>query len=447
MTTPIASPQVSRNKFVFTALAIASAVFTFSWLPVPRLYDGASICLSLFFVFLIFSPSEKNLRKDPAIQLGIAFFLFLAFSIVWHQITLPDAFPNTSSDRRFLRVFYFIPIAYAIHRSPLLSAWHLLALSYAGLSTYLIATFDYSEWVRALSGARVDFGIQNAQHTGLLFATLLLIAVFFTPRFIFWSKKKKTILTWIANTAWSAMLLFTLWGVAVSQTRAIWLGLTVALLALLPFAAAFTSAVKVKSIFTLRKISLAITISAILAGTLFSTNLPYYIGERISAENVNWDKLYLVATHQDREITSIKVRIASWSAAATWFAEKPFLGWGGRGSRPLIQQSDLFSDEFKERFDHLHNSYLQVLIEIGIIGAAFILALITLVARATIRAYRNGTIPLDVFLFSWTTFFFWTIANTFESYIIYDSGKYLFAIIGGTVYSFCIPDSRSRETT
>ena len=63
------------------------------------------------------------------------------------------------------------------------------------------------------------------------------------------------------------------------------------------------------------------------------------------------------------------------------------MGWGGRGSRPLIQNSDLFSESFKAQFNHLHNSYFQVLVEVGIIGALFIVVLITIIGRATLKAY------------------------------------------------------------
>ena len=121
------------------------------------------------------------------------------------------------------------------------------------------------------------------------------------------------------------------------------------------------------------------------------------------------------------------------------------MGWGGRGSRPLIDHSDLFSEKFKNNFNHLHNSYLQVLVEIGFIGAMFIVTLIVLLGRANIGAYQSRRMPLDAFLFSWLFFFFWLVVNAFESYIIYPSGTYLVAMVTGFFYSFCIQSSRIPE--
>lgn len=119
------------------------------------------------------------------------------------------------------------------------------------------------------------------------------------------------------------------------------------------------------------------------------------------------------------------------------------MGWGGRGSRPLIDNSDLFSESFKQEYNHLHNSYLQTLVEIGLIGAMFIVVLITLVGRATIKAYQKKQMPLDVFLFAWTFFIFWLVVNLLESYIIFPTGTYLVGIIGGFTYSFCVHQADS----
>lgn len=429
---------MDREKAFYASLAVSAFVFAFFWLPTPRLFDIACIFLILLFVPAVLTPANGYLRNDSLIKLGLIFFFYLVFSIIWHRLTLPENFPPTTSDRRFLRVLYFVAIAYAIAHSRLLTAWQLLLVAFTGLLTYLTFNFDQAEWLRAWHGQRVDFGIHNAQHTGVVFATCTLAFAVFTPRFFQWAKRASPLVALIVTPLWMMALLLCLWGVIVSQTRGVWLGLSVTGL-LLPIMLVFASRLRAKPLISFHRFMLAgLACFAILGLLVTSFDLPNRISDRLAAEKVTWESLRQAAAHENRSLSSIEVRVASWSAATEWVMEKPFMGWGGRGSRPLIRQSDLFSDEFKENFNHLHNSYLQVLVEIGLIGAAFIIAIIAFAGRATIRSYKRRSMPLDVFLFSWLFFIFWLVVNIFESYIIYPSGTYLVAIVAGFFYSFCI---------
>ncbi|WP_169304591.1 O-antigen ligase family protein [Halopseudomonas bauzanensis] len=429
---------MNRDKTLYTALAMVSLAFAFFWLPVPRLFDVACILLILLFVPATMSPGSHELRKDPLIILGMCFFLYIVISIVWHRLTLPDNFPPTTSDRRFLRVLYFIAIAYAISRSSWLTVWHVLAVAFGGLLAYLAISFDQTEWLLAWHGQRADFGIHNAQHTGVVFATCALSFGIFTPRFYQWVKQASPVIALVSALIWTTALLFSLWGVFVSQTRGVWLGLGVAAL-FFPVILGFAYKLNRKFPTSLRKPVLGGIIGiAALSILAAGFNLPSRVSERLAAEDVTWESLRQAAAHETQQLSSIEVRVASWSAAAGWIMEKPFMGWGGRGSRPLIRQSELFSDEFKKNYNHLHSSYLQVLVEIGLIGAMLIVALMALLGHATIRGYQRQLMPLDIFLFSWLFFIFWLVVNVFESYIIYPSGTYLVAIVAGTCYSFCV---------
>lgn len=408
----------------------------------PQLFDIACTLLILLFVPAIMLPANRELLKDPLIRLGILFFLYVLFSIIWHKLTLPEDFPATSRARRYLRVLYFIPIAYAISRSRLFSAWQMLGVAFCGLLVYLAINFDQAEWIRAWRGQRVDFGIINAQHTGIVFATCALAFTVFTSRFCHWAKGASPIVALPCAILWIAALLFSLWGVLVSQTRAVWLGLSIALL-LLPCVIGLACFVRGKPRSSLRKPVATGIICTLLLGFLAAGfNLPALVSERLAAEKVTLESLRLAASHEKQNLTSLEVRVATWSAAPDWIMERPFMGWSGRGAKPLILQSDLFSDAFKKHFNHLHNSYLQVLVEIGLIGAAFIIALIVRIGHGTLMAYRHRSMPLDVFIFSWLFFIFWVVVNIFESYIIFPTGTYLIVIVTAFLYSFCIDEKK-----
>lgn len=436
---------MDKGKAVSIALAVCVLAFAFTWLPAPDLFDVSCILLILLFVPLVAAPGNRDLRRDPTIMLAACFFLYAVVSIIWHRLTLPEHFPHTTSDRRFLRVLYFIAIAYTIVRSSQITVWHLLAASFSGLLLHLALSFDSSEWLRAWQGGRVDFSFQNAQHTGVVFATCALAFSVFTPRFITWIKDKPPAIKPLYLLCWAAALVFCIWVVFVSQTRAVWLGLCISLL-LLPGILGIAYILRGRSLLSLRKPFLTGVAGLVILGAM-SVHLGWHnlITERLASEEVTWESLRQAAAHEEQDLSSIEVRVASWSAAVGWIMERPFMGWGGRGSRPLIDHSDLFSEKFKNNFNHLHNSYLQVLVEIGFIGALFIVILMVLLGRASIRAYQSRRLPLDAFLFSWLFFFFWLVVNAFESYIIYPSGTYLVTIVTGFFYSFCIQRSRIPE--
>lgn len=390
------------------------------------------------FIAAILMPSNADLRKDPMVRLGMLFFVFLAFSIVWHRLTLPESFPRTGSARRHLSVLYFVVIAYAISRSRILTPWRLLATAFCGLLFYLMLSFDSVEWRRAFQGVRVDFGIYNAQHTGVVFATCAIAFSVFTGRFYKWTKKLPFYMAAACLVVWSSALVFSFWGVFVAQTRGVWLGLAV-MLSTLPFFISLAYIINKHALSSLRKPLLGgFTVMFILGALAFGFGAPEVVSNRVAAEKVSWDSLRLAATHEKANLSSIEVRVASWSAATEWIMERPLLGWGGRGPKPLIRQSEYFSDAFKERFGHLHNSYLEILVEVGVIGAGFIVALIFLLGRSSIRSYRQGIMPTDVFVFSWLFFVFWVVVNMFESYIAYPSGTCLVAIVAALFYCFCI---------
>ena len=61
-----------------------------------------------------------------ASNLGFVFFLYTLLSIIRHRFTLPEHFPDTTSDRRFLRAFYFVATVYAIARNRIPTAWQVI---------------------------------------------------------------------------------------------------------------------------------------------------------------------------------------------------------------------------------------------------------------------------------------------------------------------------------
>ncbi len=432
------------QRVLSTLIATSSFCFAFFWLPYYKLFDFFCNILILAFLLQLLLPSSKKLRKDPLFRLGLLFFVYLFITIAWHKFSLPADTPRIAETRKYLRILYFIPIAYAISYNKMLNPWRFLIIAFLGLIAYLIINFDLSEWKRAWNGYRVDFGIENAQHTGIVFATSLIAFTVFTVRFINWSRKYSLIIFLVSLTVWFSALLLSFWVVFVSQTRAVWLGLSVSALIMLLLAGIFYIQKKRSTIKWYKY-------STILLGLIFTTiliehsfNTQEQIMKRLTSEKVSIESLHLAASHEKKQMTSFEIRVASWAAAPEWIMERPFMGWGRRGAKNLIRESDYFNESFKSRFGHLHNSYLETLVDLGFIGTGFIVTIIFLFAHSINRNYKKGKTPSDVFIFSWAFFLFWLIVNIFESYIIFSSGYYLIAIVAAFSYSFGIEKNNEQ---
>ncbi len=433
------------QRVISISTTISSFCFAFFWLPYHKLFDFFCNILILTFFLQLLLPNNTKLREDPLFRLGVIFFIYLILTMAWHKFSLPAETPRIGDTRKYLRIFYFIPIAYAISYSRILDPWRFLAVAFSGLVVYLIINFDIAEWIRAWNGYRIDFGIENAQHTGVIFATSFIAFVVFTVRFFNWSKKLPLIASIGSLIIWLGALLFSCWVVFASQTRAVWLGLSVSALIMFLLAGIVYIQRKRSTIkwYKYSTILFGLILTSILLG--YSLNTKELIVKRITSEKISIENLYLAASHEKKQMTSFETRVASWAAAPEWIMERPFMGWGRRGAKNLIQQSENFNEDFKDRFGHLHSSYLEVLVDLGFVGSGFIITIIFVFGHSINRSYKKRKIPTDAFIFSWAFFIFWFVVNIFESYIIFSSGSYLIAIVAAFSYSFTIKDKLNKQ--
>ena len=82
------------------------------------------------------------------------------------------------------------------------------------------------------------------------------------------------------------------------------------------------------------------------------------------------------------------------------FKERPWLGWGLDSTPELIESAHL--DLAGERHVHLHNSYLDALVGMGLVGSTLLLILFVLVMREMVLAWHAGII---------STASFWALAG------------------------------------
>ncbi|RAR60211.1 O-antigen ligase [Onishia taeanensis] len=371
---------------------------------------------------------SADIRGSAPLWLLLAAVLVQLLSWCLGYFHHPEWIPDNPQLDRMGKWFLFIGIAWWLGGRTRPTLW-LWCLAMLGLFlTSITNDVGLDHWQRGLSGHRVDFGIHNAQHGAMYFGTSLLGLLAFSRRALqpgSWSILRRL--------AWGIALTICLAGVIVTQTRAIWLALLIAL----PVMAALVlvSARLMTQRLGVNKKHLVVGgVSALLVVAVLGTAFHGSIERRLGAEN------QVITELMDGDIdaidpnSSIGNRIYTWIAATQWIAERPLVGWGANGRSLAVKQTEWLPEKTKERYGHLHNTFLEVLVAYGALGVFVMAALAYWVGRGTWLAWRAGAMPGDMALFGASFFIFWMIVNQFEAYLSFSSGVYVHnLIVGGLV--------------
>lgn len=397
----------------------------------------------LVLCFLLLAVSDKGLRKDPLFLGSMLLIVFLVLEFLWHRATIPEAlFADRFPTKYLLFSCFFLLIAYATVVWRRINPFLILIGAALGLVVFLLLYSSGEEWQRAWQGARVEFGFRNAQHAGIFFGTGLLVIACFAHRLVRAFTGRSRLLAALAAFGFAALMIY---GILVTQVRAVWLALILAALTglMLKLLTLDLHAVKAKLRFShLAWAALLIVGLSSLGGAL---QIHERVQQRIEQENINIQTVEEAARLEGRHSTSTGIRIALWAASLQWIEERPLLGWGNRTAEKLIQVDTRFDAKFKKAFGHLHNSLLELLVAVGAIGLLAFGGLLTLFVSRVIKARQAGAMPRDVFLFAWTFLVFWAVVNCFESYINYATGFYVNSVIAGFLYAFCLQPPRGKS--
>lgn len=415
-------------------------LYGFTFLPWFSLYRTAETLLVIVFIWVAFfhpqtKPYRRSILEDPIFLLSSCLLFVLSISQAWYWYSLPDQIePSIKITRHFLKPVLVLILAFGVALAPRRTSWWLLLAATLGLITYLVMHSDITHWYDAWSGKRIDFGILNAQHTAMIFGTLLIGLISFGPRLFMLIRE----LHWsLATLALTVLIGATLFGVLAAQSRATWLGMGAAALVGLGVAALVFKRNNSHASPRGRAwiLSFALIGGVVVVG-LIAFDADDRIAKRIASEDISMAELAEASALSSTPTSSSTIRVASWAAAMQWFQERPLLGWGAGTTKQLIQRSEFFSERFKQRFGHLHNSFIESLVANGLIGTMLLMAMAIWIGIATVQGFVRGYVPGDVFIFAWSFFCFWFVVNLFESYILYPTGQYINAVVVGFIYSF-----------
>ncbi|MDN3525033.1 O-antigen ligase family protein [Halomonas sabkhae] len=383
---------------------------------VGSLAKGALILVSLTALTLYGRPVWRHTAfRFLGIALG---FAILHWLFIWMTLeSLARDYPKLD---HMARLFIFLLLAWWLAGSTrnTLIFWGIAAL--AVVSSPWIAGDGLNDFQRGFAGQRIGFGIRNVQHAAMFFGTALLGLLIFLPRLLQARGRY-----WMLPL-WALALSVLVAGVLIAQTRATWLGLMVA-------ASLLMAGLLWHHRRRIRYLPLLVLLSIAGGGYLLVSN-PVFM-ERLTAEadvihqllQGNWDAVPL-STESNR--SSIGERLYSWRGAWEMILQRPLLGWGDNGVTWLFDNIDYNQAHYQNLdFGHLHNLYIEISLQYGLIGLVGYFGLLGWLVRHSLKAWQAGRMPGDIMVFTLTFVVFWSVVNLFESYWFFWTGALLFNLV------------------
>jgi len=361
------------------------------------------INLSLVLVFYLFFKEKYNLGvfKIPLVK-AVLGFLFIAYLSSFLGLNFSNSF--FSSTERLEGLFgltyfilFFLILSFVFSKKEiedLLKIETFIALVFSLIALILY----YSPLVP--SGPLKTDRLIGLTGNPSYFGVYLLFNAFFALYFYF----KDYLLTKKLYNFWLLISLFFFVLIFINATRAVFVGLIFSLF-VITFLLLFR---KEKEVQVFRKvISLFTLIIIVLIATFFLLKNSSFIQEKIFLKRLTTFNLKDPATAS---------RILSYQIALRIFLKNPILGWG------LDSYRYLYSKNFDPKmakilpdfmFDRVHNKYLELLIDTGIIGFFFYFVIIYYIFKSL------KTLSKDSFLLI-LPFYGLFIAYFIQNFFIFD---------------------------
>lgn len=418
----------------------ATLLYVFSKPLFENFSDLNKAVLSITGFISIIVYAQKVWRHKVFHMLWWA-LLIAVFHWLFVTLTLPHlahAYPKLD---HIARLFLFIILAWWLAGSTrnTLIFWSVAAAAVV-LSPW-IAGDGFTDFQRGFNGERIGFGIRNVQHSAMFFGTVLLGLLIFLPRLL-----RGSLYHYGKLILWIPAFIIITAGVIISQTRATWLGVVAGI-----STALILLFIEHRQRFS-KKHLLVIFLLLTCSFILFITNSALIV-ERATAEldtilallRGDWSSVPL-STSEAR--SSVGERLYSWRAAIEMIAQRPLLGWGEQGVDYLFDNIEYNKAHYQAlNFGHLHNLYLEITLQYGLLGLSAYIYLLTWFIKNAWFSWQRGDMPGDILIFCYAFLCFWSVVNLFESYLIFWTGVFLFnVVLAGGLAHIWKPTLRSNNS-
>lgn len=426
-------PAASVYRWLQWPCLLAIAVFAATDQILPRAGHIAQIVFILPALGLLLAGVRPGILRVPALFLLAA--LLVQLSSWWFAPQLAGYEVETSPKLdRLARWMLFLFMAFWLTGRPEAVKYLWLGALAGLLLSPWITGGGSAEILRGLAGERVDFGLRNAQHTGMFFGTA------FLGLYALWlSRVAQQRLPRLTTALIVVLLVLTGAGVMVTQTRGVWLGTAIGIVVIsllkVRMLAQRHQWTATRGLPILLAATALLTLAMVLATQLFSK----FEEGRGTFEQL--ESLEVEALQYD----SVGIRVRSWIYGLPWILERPMTGWGTNGSHLISQRSEALTPDLRLIYTHLHSSYLDLAAQYGLPGVLLFLGLVLWLLLRARRAWHQQHMPDAAFLFIAGFTVYWLIINLFEAYMLYSSGRYLLNLVIAGALAYSAPAAISRS--
>lgn len=411
-------------RFIGLFLFILSLAYTTVFLFNVELGEKISIGILLVGLISFFFLPRKIWLKPPLILMLLA-ILWLVIAWVVASSDFPDRARSGPAIEDFIDKFLFLFIGLALAGSRSRERVFGAILGSVIVLLPWISGSGIADLMAGLQGQRQGFGL-NPIRSGML-ATFVFMFASVILLFEVFSRKKRKLLISLAVIAviWSLLL------ASVSQTRAVFVALFIVLVMGVPFVLHKLGLTQNKSARRRFIIFIAVALIAVVS-------LDYGLGgknlQRIQ-EGFSIVPQVINEGVDDLPQSSWGVRVIMLNIGLEKSSERPVWGWGYRSS-DLILQDAKTSGILDTEFSQFHNSYLEILVEYGVLALVLILAVFLYLMSKLIALIdsENTDAPWAVALLLFLLFML--IFSFFDGILVQGSyGQFIFNAAGGWALS------------
>lgn len=436
---PIRSPESTLQKTSDWIGVIGLYVFSFfSLLSIA----GANIGLVLMLIGLLLSSDAwKRLPK----QVLIWSCLLIIGYIILRKIdasALIEANQKTQANqaRDWALLFLFFIPAWWLSQSPKRIPTA-LALVVGGFSLGILSAIDGDLISQIAEGTRsgmhfgkpIIFGFDCA----VMILGLIVLAVYrLNPHFHLSQGQKYGSVGLIILG-----ILFFTQGLIISQSRGVWLAIFFALPTIF-LTLKFTRQSKRQP-----KVSLLIPLATmgVILALILALNWNTIL-QRITTEQ---QELGMVVTEglNEAPLTSTTYRLHLWEFGLNKWLERPFTGWGPGTTHALVESENNPSlrDHRDVGFDHLHNAYLELVFQLGLIGIMLVSLICGLMVSKMMEAYRRKRISIYFLAFLFSNFVLIAVYSLTDFRHLHWNWRFYWMILAGTAYAFPLMTFRPQS--
>jgi len=407
------------------------ALFSFfGWLGTP--FFGVGAVIVTFMPFAQARDFVREMGSQPIIWLVLAAITYLIALFFVYRQTLPSGLnPDVHILQDWLVLWLFPLLAWALRGQRDKAILMILALAAIGL---IVRIAWYIEW-ESLSQfylQRQGYGF-NPVPMGLYSGIVILGLLVFGRRLMAYSKGNG-VMRLVFVLLWGGALALTAVALITTQSRGAWLALVLSMLmmAVVVYLMSRSKGLRVRYY----GIGLVV-ISVFLLPVIFL--LHETIQKRLEVEA----DVYPAIISLDLEevpYTSVGRRVHMWAHGLNEWSEKPVFGYGPGSAGKLLAR-----DEQLAIHPNYHSIYIQVLVELGVVGGGFFLSTLLFLVIGFIGAYRRGEVMPDIFVFIVGAWVMILVSGLFSTRLFQSDGRFMMLMLTGVTLAYVLGWIRNAE--